>query len=74
MVCSVGYSLWSQFSCRHLDKGSRPTFAALVNTFSSPDSELLLWRREDCTVNPMAQVIGGPMDAGKDLHLELQTA
>ena len=57
---------------RNPDKSSRPDFAELVHTLSSPVTDLLSWSEEDMRVHPQAAVLGAPLEAGKDLYPELQ--
>ena len=58
--------------CRHPDTASRPTFSELYQALSQPDSELLGWSEADMRVHSQAAVLGAPLEAGKDLHRELQ--
>ena len=57
---------------RNVDKPSRPDFAELVHTLSSPVTDLLSWSEEDMRVHPQAAVLGAPLEAGEDLYPELQ--
>ena len=57
---------------RNVDKPSRPDFAELLHTLSSPVTDLLSWSEEDMKVHPQAAVLGAPLEAGKDLYPELQ--
>jgi len=57
---------------RNTDKASRPTFAELVQTLSSPVTDLLSWTEEDTRIHPQAAVLGAPLEAGKYLYPELQ--
>ena len=45
---------------RNVDKPSRPDFAELVHTLSSPVTDLLSWSEEDMKVHPQAAVLGAP--------------
>ena len=57
---------------RNVDKPSRPDFAELLHTLSSPVTDLLSWSEEDMRVHPQAAVLGALLEAGKDLYPELQ--
>lgn len=57
---------------RNAEKSSRPDFAELVCTLSSPITDLLSWFEEDTKIHPQATVLGAPLEAGKDLYPELQ--
>ena len=57
---------------RNAEKASRPTFAELVQTLSSPVIDLLSWTEEDTRIHPQAAVLGAPLEAGKDLYPKLQ--
>ena len=57
---------------RNADKSSRPDFTEVVQALSSPVTDLLSWSEEDLKVHPQAAVLGAPLEAGKDLHPELQ--
>ena len=52
--------------CRHPDTGSRPTFVQLVSRLSLSDDKLL------STVSSDTTVIGGPIETGYQLYIELQ--
>ena len=54
--------------CRHPDTGSRPTFVQLVSRLSLSDDKLL------STVSSDTTVIGGPIETGYQLYIELQNA
>jgi len=57
---------------RNAEKASRPAFAELMQTLSSPVTDLLSWTEEDTRIHPQAVVLGAPLEAGKDLYAELQ--
>ena len=57
---------------RNAEKSYRPDFAELVQVLSSPVTDLLSWFEEDTKIHPQAMVLGAPLEAGKDLYLELQ--
>jgi len=59
-------------TCRNTDKASRPAFAELVQTLSSPVTDLLSWTEEDTRIHSQATVLGAPLEAGKYLYPELQ--
>ena len=71
-VLSVWIALVSVNTCRNTEKASRPAFAEIVQTLSSPVPDLLNWTEEDKRVHPQAVVLGAPLEAGKDLYPELQ--
>ena len=54
--------------CRHPDTGSRPTFVQLVSRLSLSDDKLL------STVSNDTTVIGGPIETGYQLYIELRNA
>ena len=61
--------------CRHPESSSRPTFSELLQVLSQgSETDLLRWSEEDMRVHPQAAVLGAPLEAGKDLYIELQNA
>ena len=61
---------------RHPETSSRPTFVKLVSDLSQADVELLGSRLsnedEDNTCSPESSVLGGPLNTGHDLYIDLQ--
>ena len=57
--------------CRHPDTGSRPTFVQLVSRLSLSDDKLLSTISSD---KENTTVIGGPLESGYQLYIELQNA
>ena len=60
------------YPCRHPEASSRPSFSHLLRALSQPETELLSWSEEDIRVHPQAAMLGTPLEAGKDLYIELQ--
>ena len=59
-------------SLRHPDKSSRPQFLEVGEVLSLPEHELLSIPEEEGRVHPQATLLGAPLEAGKQLYLELQ--
>ena len=61
---------------RHPDPDSRPAFCNLMLLLlQRPDFQLLSWSEEDvATFSKKARTLGGPLDDGKELYIELQNA
>ena len=57
---------------RHPEKSGRPTFPALHKTLSQDSRALLAWSVEDRKTHPQATVLGAALEAGKDLHFDIQ--
>ena len=59
---------------RHPETSSRPTFVKLVSDLSQADVKLLSspLSNEDKTCNPESPVLGGPLDTGHNLYIDLQ--
>ena len=57
---------------RHPDASGRPQFAQLLQVLSRPEHELLSIPEEEGRVHPQATLLGAPLEAGKQLYLELQ--
>ena len=59
---------------RHPETSSRPTFVKLVSDLSQADVELLSspLSNEDKTCNLENPVLGGPLDTGHNLYIDLQ--
>ena len=59
---------------RNPDRTERPTFGKLVQYFKEPEEQLLNWTEEEDVVkyNPQMAVLGGPLEDGKDLYIDLQ--
>ncbi|KAL5509531.1 hypothetical protein EMCRGX_G004921 [Ephydatia muelleri] len=60
--------------CWNPDRTERPTFGKLVQYFKEPEEQLLNWTEEEDVVkyNPQMAVLGGPLEDGKDLYIDLQ--
>ena len=59
---------------RHPEKSSRPQFTEVVETLSLPEYEVLSFPEEEVKVHPQASVLGGPLEAGRDLYKDQQNA
>ena len=61
---------------RHPETSSRPTFVKLVSYLSQADVKLLGSRLsnedEDNTCSPKSSVLGGLLNTGHDLYIDLQ--
>ena len=59
---------------RHPETSSRPTFVKLVSDLSQVDIELLSspLSNEDKTCSPESPVLGGLLDTGHKLYIELE--
>ena len=59
---------------RHPETSSRPTFVKLVSDLSQVDVELLSspLSNEDKSCNPEGLVLGGPLNTGDNLYIDLQ--
>ena len=59
---------------RHPETSSRPTFVKLVSDLSQADVQLLSspLSNEDKTISPENPVLGGPLDTGRKLYIDLQ--
>ena len=51
---------------------SRPKFRDILDTLKRPVVELFVWTKEDLKSHQQCSVIGAPIDAGKELYLDLQ--
>ena len=59
-------------TCRNPDYHSRPSFDDLHKAFLGNPSLLLKWTARDLSVSPQASLLGGPLEEGKGLYLDLQ--
>ena len=59
---------------RHPETSSRPTFVKLVSDLSQVDVKLLSspWSNENKSCIPEIPVLGGPLDTGHNLYIDLQ--
>ena len=59
---------------RHPETSSRPTFVKLVSDLSQADVELLSspLSNEDNTCSPESPILGGPLNTGHNLYIDLQ--
>ena len=59
---------------RHPETSSRPTFVKLVSDLSQVDVKLLSspLSNEDKICSPKSPVLGGPLDTGHNLYIDLQ--
>ena len=55
---------------RHPEKSSRPSFLTLCDDLN--DESLLQLRNEENDCHPQANLLGGPLEAGKFLYADLQ--
>ena len=71
---SVLYYYYLIICDRHPETSSRPTFVKLVSDLSQADVQLLSspLTNEDKTCNPENPVLGGPLDTGHKLYIDLQ--
>ena len=62
-------SIWQELP----EKSLRPSFESLRQTLSGEASLLLQWREEDSAgQSQAARLLTAPLEAGKDLHSDLQ--
>ena len=58
--------------CRNPEKSSRPQFNEMVETLSLPEHDILSIPEEVVKIHPQAILLGGPLEAGRDLYKDLQ--
>ena len=58
--------------CRNADKAGRPQFREIVVTLSQSEEILLHIPEEFTRGHPQASVLGAPLEAGRNLYIELQ--
>ena len=70
--CLVDPFLSPHLQHRHPETSGRPTFAAILQTLSLPDSHLLQWSEADKAEHPEAAMLGAELEAATDLYTKLQ--
>ena len=58
--------------CRNADKAGRPQFREIVVALSQSEEILLHIPEEVTRDHPQASVLGAPLEAGRNLYIELQ--
>ena len=57
---------------RHPESSERPSFRDIVLTLASGEKNVLNIPEEDSSTNPLAGVLGAPLEAGENMYSELQ--
>ena len=58
--------------CRHPRPRARPAFRDVVLTLSGSEEMVLNIPEEDSSTNPLAGVLGAPLEAGENMYSQLQ--
>ena len=57
--------------CRHPETSQRPSFRDIVLTLVGSEKMVLNIPEEDSSANPLAGVLGAPLEAGENMYSEL---
>ena len=71
-IMLVHYHYYGCVLFRNADKSGRPQFREIVETLSQPEHLLLHVPEEVTRGHPQASILGAPLEAGRDLYIELQ--
>ena len=66
------YFLVRTLLCRNRDPSGRPAFSCIVDDLSIPDTDILVWDKEDFAISKLSSMLGAHLDEGRDLFPELQ--
>ena len=58
--------------CRHPETSLRPGFRDIVLTLVGSEQMVLNIPEEDSSSNPLAGVLGAPLEAGENMYTDLQ--
>ena len=59
-------------TCRHSESSQRPGFRDIVLMLVGSEKMVLSIPEEDSSTNPLAGVLGAPLEAGKNMYSQLQ--
>ena len=59
-------------STRNPDHKKRSEMSEILTEFLTQRNALMLWNTEDKSVSPQADVLGAPLEEGKNLYQDLQ--
>ncbi len=66
--------IYSQFTrFRNPEPSQRTQFKALIFELLEPETKILHFPEEDASSHQLAEIIGGPLEAGENMYLDLQT-
>ncbi len=59
--------------CRHSESSQRPGFRDIVLMLVGSEEMVLSIPEEDASTNPLAGVLGAPLEAGENMYSQLQS-
>ena len=68
-ICATFYTV---FACRHPENSQRLVFRDVVLTLVGSEKMVLSIPEEDSSTNPLAGVLGAPLEAGENMYSQLQ--
>ncbi len=58
--------------CRHPENSQRPAFRDVALSLARGEAMVLSIPEEDSSTNPLAGVLGAPLEAGENMYSQLQ--
>ncbi len=71
-ICIKPHAKKSVFACRHPESSQRLVFRDVVLTLVGSEKMVLSIPEEDSSTNPLAGVLGAPLEAGENMYSQLQ--